>query len=172
MGSLKSKLQSRMYSEDTHEILNYFTLQIKDKEIAKEYETYRTNRFNKLFWPQVIVYAWYNINGWIQYLTGAETISFAVRPSHLLLCVIIQALPRYFCNKYSTLTVVPSSAIPLILVQLAFRGYLPGQDTPDRLSEYEVFFLNAVVVSFVINSMTFLQTLVLMPLLHVGFYYY
>lgn len=58
------------------------------------------------------------------------------------------------------------------MVQLAFRGYLPGQDTPDLLSQYEVFYSNAVAVAFVINSMTFLQTLVLMPLLHVGFYYF
>ena len=51
MGNIKTKLRSHMYSEDTHDILNYVTLQIKDKEISKEYENYRTNRFNKLFWP-------------------------------------------------------------------------------------------------------------------------
>jgi hypothetical protein len=57
------------------------------------------------------------------------------------------------------------------MVQLAYRGYLPGHDTPQQLIEYEMFYTNCLAVSFVVNCMTFLETLFWLPLLHAGFFY-
>ena len=41
--SLKRKF---FYSEETHNILNHVTLEIDDREIEREYELYRIQRFN------------------------------------------------------------------------------------------------------------------------------
>lgn len=58
------------------------------------------------------------------------------------------------------------------MVQLAFRGYLPGFDTPRQLLETEKLYLFNLVISFVINYMTFLETILTLPVLHFVFFYF
>ena len=39
------------YSQDTHLLLNNWTLELKDKEIKKAFEKQRADRFDSFFWP-------------------------------------------------------------------------------------------------------------------------
>jgi hypothetical protein len=59
-----------LYNEETHRILNLFTLEIEDKEISREYELFRIQRFNELFWPLIAVFAIQNALGWINFALG------------------------------------------------------------------------------------------------------
>ena len=43
-------------NEETHRTLNLLTLEIEDKVIAREYELFRIQRFNALFWPLIFVF--------------------------------------------------------------------------------------------------------------------
>lgn len=171
MTKCSKRLRSYFYSEETYELLNYLTLTIKDKEIQEEYSRYRTNRFNKFFWPQVFMYSGFMLFGWLSYSSGSSEVASAQRPLHLLLVLLVQAVPRYCFNKYSTFSVVPMTAIPLIMVQLAYRGYLPGHDTNLQKCEYETIAFAALIITFVVNCMTFLQTVAIFPALHIGFFY-
>jgi hypothetical protein len=57
------------------------------------------------------------------------------------------------------------------MVQLAFRGILPVFDTPSQKLEMDKIYLFALVVTFVVNRMTFLETILTMPLIHIGFFH-
>jgi hypothetical protein len=66
--SLKPRIQKYLYSEETNNILNLLTLQIKDKEIDREYELFRAKRFKDVFWPVVIYYVCLNLYGLVMFL--------------------------------------------------------------------------------------------------------
>ena len=88
-----------------------------------------------------------------------------------MIVLAIQALPRFFFNEYSTFAIIPCTAVPHIWVNLALRNLIPGIDLSEYASEFEQIYFLAIVVSFVINSLTFLQTVLTLPLIHVFFYY-
>ena len=71
-----------LYSAETHNLLNLLTLDIQDKEIAKEYELYRIKRFNDLFWPLIGVFTLFNVFGWLSYFLNNGELASAVRPAH------------------------------------------------------------------------------------------
>ena len=96
--SIKAFYRRKFYGEETHNILNYLTLQIDDKEIAKEYELYRIKRFNNVFWPLAIIFLIFNIGGWYGYAQGGSLAS-ALRPLHQWIVLFIIAIPRYFFNR-------------------------------------------------------------------------
>ena len=128
--NLKKAYQKYCYSEDTHNILNLLTLEIKDKEIAKEYELYRIQRFNHIFWPVVLIFTLYNVFGWLSYFGSDGELASALRPAHMYISALIMLIPRYCCNRYSPQSWILACCPTLIMTQLAFRGYLPGHDTP------------------------------------------
>lgn len=72
MQSCKMSIRKYMYSEETYNLLNNFTLTIKDPDIQREYSQYRTSRFNKLFWPQAFMYGGFITFGWLSYFTGSS----------------------------------------------------------------------------------------------------
>ena len=98
LGKLKQKW---FYSEETHNILNLFTLDIKDKEIASEYELYRIKRFNGLFWPLFWVFVVYNGLSLVNYFFRGGELGEALRPLHMWLVVIIIVIPRTFFPRYT-----------------------------------------------------------------------
>jgi hypothetical protein len=89
MLKVKEKIRAKLYSEETHGLLNYLTLTIADKEISKDYEKLRTDRFNSMFWPQIFLYASFNIFGWLSYFQGKVPIESAQRPLHQVPIVLI-----------------------------------------------------------------------------------
>ena len=89
------------YSKETHFILNYWTLQIHDKEIRQEYTHYRVSRFNKIFWPFTICMLLFNVANWLAYFYGDGMLSSAQRVLYSLVLVFVMAVFRYTCNKYS-----------------------------------------------------------------------
>lgn len=58
----------------------------------------------------------------------------------------------------------------LIAVQLAFRGVIPGADSPTQLREYDSFYLFNLLTSFVGNNNTFLVTLIFFPTINLVFF--
>ena len=114
--AFKRRAKKIFYSDETYNILNYATLQIEDKEIAKEYELYRIKRFNSMFWPLVAIFMWFNLFGWISFLTQGGELASAIRPVHLIIALIIIAIPRYCFNRYSPQSWIFSQSIALIAV--------------------------------------------------------
>ena len=108
--------QKYFYSAETHNILNLLTLDIKDKEIAREYELYRIKRFNDLFWPLVGVFALFNTFGWLSYFLNNGELASAVRPAHQWVAVIFMMIPRYCCNRYSPQSWILCMSVSLVLV--------------------------------------------------------
>jgi hypothetical protein len=98
---LRKLVRKYFYSDETYNILNYATLEIEDKEIAKEYELYRIKRFNSMFWPIVTIFMYFNVFNWINYFSKGSELASALRPLHLVIAIIIMAIPRYCCNRYS-----------------------------------------------------------------------
>ena len=41
------------YSQDTHFLLNNWTLELKDREIKIAFEKQRADRFDSFFWPSI-----------------------------------------------------------------------------------------------------------------------
>lgn len=161
------------YSPETFNLLDRWTLRIKDKEIEKEYAKQRTARFNKMFWPQVAIYLLMNSFGWYSYLNGQSGIVSALRPLNYVLIILLQAIPRYFCNHLSVFSVVPCTFLNLLMIFLIFRGYLPEQfDSNISHSQTELIQYSTLIGSFVINCLTFFQTLVCLPVLHLSFFYW
>lgn len=99
--SFEAFKQKHFYSEETYNILNHFTLDIKDKEIATEYELYRIKRFHGLFWPLVGIFVLYNIFGWVGYFFNNGELGEALRPLHQWIIVVILLIPRFCCQRYS-----------------------------------------------------------------------
>jgi hypothetical protein len=58
-GNFQRFINKFLYSKDTHFMLNYFTLALKDKEVKKEYDTARVNNYDKHFWKVTIYVAVY-----------------------------------------------------------------------------------------------------------------
>lgn len=44
-----------MYREETGKVLNYFTMEIKEPEIAKDFEDHQTQHLNNFFWISQVV---------------------------------------------------------------------------------------------------------------------
>lgn len=74
--------QKYLYSKDTHKILNLWTLDIKDKEIAQQYEDFRVNRFNQLYWALIAVCIFFNFFGFVRYFFLGGEFESALRPLH------------------------------------------------------------------------------------------
>ena len=65
MKALQNLKQRYIYSKETYQVLNNFTLQIKDKIIEQEYAEFRMKKFNNTFWPQVGLYVLFSTRGWL-----------------------------------------------------------------------------------------------------------
>ena len=70
MGRIHKFFLARIYNKKTNYLLNYLTLQIKDKEIAKQYDQANADHFNRLFVPTAIVALLYFIRHVILKLTS------------------------------------------------------------------------------------------------------
>ena len=90
-----------LYSPETYNILNYLTLEIKDKDIEREYELYRIKRFNDLYWPLVAILLAYCVVSWSAFLFGEGTLAAAENTYSNLLIIFVMTLFRYTCNRYS-----------------------------------------------------------------------
>ena len=88
-----------LYSEETHGVLNLLSLDIKDREIAKEYELYRSKRFRGLYWPLFVYVIVLTIFGWTQYFFGNGEIAEAVRPLHLQIDLLILSVFHFSSKK-------------------------------------------------------------------------
>ena len=63
-----------------------------------------------------------------------------------------------------------AAILPLLSVQFAFRGVIPGQDSPEQRFEEEIYWVMNVMVCLVLNQNTFKVTLFTFPLIHFIFY--
>lgn len=100
MKEILKKIRARyLYSEETHNILNLLTLEIKDKAIAKEYELYRTKRFRAIYWPCVIFVAILTVFGWLSYFFGEGNFAEAIRPLHVQIDIALLTFCRWFFRK-------------------------------------------------------------------------
>ena len=172
MRSHFEKLKTKyLFSEETHNILNLATLDIHDKEIATEYELFRIKRFNGLFWPLICVFVLYNLFGWLSYFLSGGELGEALRPLHQWVIVLILLIPRLFFKRYTPQSWILANFPTLLLVQFAIRGYIPGQDTPRQLAQYDLMFIFVLLFSFVGNYNTFKLTLLTLPAIHVTFFY-
>jgi hypothetical protein len=164
--------QKWFYSEETHNILNHFTLEIKDKEIATEYELYRIKRFNGLFWPLFCVFVMYNVFGWVNYFFGGGELGEALRPLQQWLVIIIMLIPRTFFPRYTPYSWFFCSLPTHVVLHLSMRGYFPGQDSPRLLAQYDLLPIVILVFHIVGNVNTFKLTIMLLPATHIIFYYF
>ena len=131
-GKLKKWQQKYCYSNETYNILNLWTLDINDAEIRREYETYRISRVNNMFWPLVCFAILTNIFGWLNYFLLSGELAGALKPLHNFVTVFVLLVPRLCCNRCSPQSVILAQTVTLWYVNLAFRGYLPGHDTPQE----------------------------------------
>ena len=125
-----------------------------------------------MFWPQFFIYLLMNTFGWYSYLSGKSGIISALRPINYMLIILLQAIPRYFCNNLSVYTVVPCTFVNLLMIFLIFRNHIPEFDSNISHSQTELIQYSTLIGSFVINCLTFLQTLACLPILHLTFFYW
>lgn len=106
------------------------------------------------------------------YIFGFEGVKETLRPLHYLIDIAILLIGRCFFHRHSpkfwTLAQLPT----LIVVQLAFRGYIHGYDTPEQLQSYEHYYIQIFVICFMGNYNTFMWTVCTFPLIHLTFYYF
>lgn len=60
--------------------------------------------------------------------------------------------------------------LPLISINLNFRGLVPGQDSPEQLMLEEIYCYVNMVVCYFVDQNTFRFTLLTFPLIHIGSY--
>jgi hypothetical protein len=98
---LRILLAKHLYRKDTNYLLNLMTLSISDSQIREEYFRKRTQRYNNLFWPLVVLVIAVQISNIVRYFTveGVE-LARALRPANYLLIVLIMAAARYFCPRF------------------------------------------------------------------------
>ena len=70
---LSRKYKRDAFREETYHLLNYYTLSIRDKQIEREYEQYRINRMNELFWPCFAMTSIFFVGGWLSSFLGGST---------------------------------------------------------------------------------------------------
>lgn len=125
--------QRYCYSAETFNLLNLWTLDIKDPEIKREYDLYRIRRVNSLCWPFVGCFLFLIVAGLIMYFFMGATLADAMQPMYKGLAVVAFLLPRIFCNRYSPQSIIFAQSVTLLYVNLAFRGYIPGQGEPEQM---------------------------------------
>jgi len=68
MQSLRIYIRNCVSRKSSLNLLNYFTLQIRDKEISQQYASAQANHFNRIFYPILILASLYTIRHIIQVL--------------------------------------------------------------------------------------------------------
>jgi hypothetical protein len=68
--------------------MNNLTLQIKDKQIEREYTETRRQKFDNTFWPQLGFYILSSTRGILQLMKGTGEPGSALRPLHLILVIL------------------------------------------------------------------------------------
>jgi len=163
--------QKWLYSEDTYNILNQFTLDIKDKEIATEYELYRIKRFNGVFWLLVCIYTIHTVFGWVNYFFGGGQLGEALRPLQNWLVVIIILIPRLLFPRYTPYSWFLCTLPTHFTLQLTMRGFFSGQDSPRMLAQFDPIPIYLLIIHILGNFNTFRATIMVLPALHLVFYY-
>jgi hypothetical protein len=87
-----------------------------------------------------------------------------------LIDVFVLLIGRTFFHRHAPKFWVIAQLPTLIAVQLAFRGYIPGHDSPEQLQSYEHYYITQFVMCFIGNYNSFLWTVCTLPPIHIGFY--
>ena len=113
---MKSFGKQYFYSPSTYNLLNTLTLQIKDKEIAREYELCQIQRFNYILKWILMGLAVILTCAWAVYFAGRSELYEALRPTHLMLNATILILARLFCTRHAAKFWIVAQLPTLILV--------------------------------------------------------
>ena len=62
--------------------------------------------------------------------------------------------------------------IPLLTTQLILREILPGLESENAKTQTAMVSYAFLVAGFIVNGLTFLETLVVFPLIHITFFYF
>ena len=131
LAKIREKSEKWFYPKETFEIFNRVTLNIKDKHIKLEYDNYRVQRYRKLFPYLFVCLFLLATNNFITYFKkGDGDTTRLERPIYLYAMFGLIALTRWLCSRKQLLFFPLVMAIPLIWVQLTFRGIIEGHNTP------------------------------------------
>lgn len=90
-----------------------------------------------MFYPLIVSFCFYNGFAWANYLFRGGEQESAVRSLHLWLIVLVFLTARTFAKRYTPQSMMFAMLPTFLFVNLAFRGWLPGHDSPQQMNEYD-----------------------------------
>jgi len=158
MGRIHKFFLARIYNKKTNYLLNYLTLQIKDKEIAKQYDQANADHFNRLFPPTFVVKLLYFIHHVILKLTTDIDYTELVSATFMITIMLFWALIKWKFPLHTPKLNMIYSLSMLIYVNLQYRDQLPGFMSSDDLLQTEDKIFSTMVVSYSFNYNSYLTT--------------
>lgn len=144
-------------------MFNPYTLQIRDKNLAQEYAEQRTIEFNRLLWPQVCVFGILFVLFWLKHCFFDTALAPAIWATVTFVTVLAQLAFRLLCNRLSVYTAVPSLLCMQLSLLQTCEGFLNDGEPYFRFIIFEFAQLLIVIFFCLTNYMTFLETLLTLP---------
>lgn len=172
LDQLGKKLRNRMFDKRSHYLLNHFTLQVKDHEIARAVEDQNATNFTNYIMPVIYMTAIYALLHLVEFIVlGLAPIKLYSSFTHLFYSLM------FFLVKQKS----PSGATRVIWlyllhwciqVNLTYRDAVPEVFLESDKSSDDNSILTSLVVCHMLNQNSFLVTIFLQPTIVLVSYYY